>query len=210
MKSAQRKKWRLVEIQFTKNIGPPSGKRKPRIPKETKRHLPGLLSAMRKLQVCSLSLSFAFPESSFNFTKKAKPYSLFQYPQTLSLSLSLFSRTLIFFFKNIQSLQSRLQVCSLIQSFSNSRFTYLFLALLYIIEFLKFLNFFWKIRFESIFVCVCVYGERYGFGGVRVVISGSVGSQARVRLRNEGAIRDLRVLGSDPVQEDPEWGCGDQ
>ena len=72
------------------------------------------------------------------------------------LSLLLFSRTLIFFFKNIQSLQSRLQVCSLIQSFSNSRFTYLFLAL-YIIEFLKFLIFFWKIRFELIFVCVCVW-----------------------------------------------------
>ena len=70
------------------------------------------------------------------------------------LSLLLFSRTLIFFFKNIQSLQSRLQVCSLIQSFSNSRFTYLFLALY--IEFLKFLIFFWKIRFESIFVCVCM------------------------------------------------------
>ena len=84
-------------------------------------------------------LSFSFPESSFNYTKKAKPYSLFQYPQNLSLSL--FSRTLIFFFKNIQFLQYRLQVCSLIQSFSNSRFTYLFLAL-YIIELLKFLIFF--------------------------------------------------------------------
>ncbi|KAK9985072.1 hypothetical protein SO802_034597 [Lithocarpus litseifolius] len=35
---------------------------------------------------------------------------------------------------------------------------------------------------------LCVYGERYGFGGVRVAISGSDGSQARVRLRNEGAI----------------------
>ena len=32
-------------------------------------------------------LSFSFPESSFNYTKKAQPYSLFQYPQTLSLSL---------------------------------------------------------------------------------------------------------------------------
>ncbi|KAK9997396.1 hypothetical protein SO802_022082 [Lithocarpus litseifolius] len=35
---------------------------------------------------------------------------------------------------------------------------------------------------------LCVYGERYGFGGVRVAILGSDGSQARVRLRNEGAI----------------------
>ena len=112
------------------------------------------------------------------------------------LSLLLFSRTLIFFFKNIQSLQSRLQVCSLIQSFSNSRFTYLFLAL-YIIEFLKFLIFFEKSDLNRS-LCVCVYGEQYRFGGVRIAISGSDGSQARVRLRNEGAIRNLRVLGSDP------------
>ncbi|KAK9994842.1 hypothetical protein SO802_024545 [Lithocarpus litseifolius] len=49
-----------------------------------------------------------------------------------------------------------------------------------------------------------VYGERYGFGGVRVAISGSDGSQARVRLRNEGTIRDLWVPGSDLIQEDPE------
>ena len=72
------------------------------------------------------------------------------------LSLLLFSRTLIFFFKNIQSLQFRLQVCSLIQSFSNSRFTYLFLAL-YIIEFLKFLIFFEKSDLNrSLCVCVCM------------------------------------------------------
>ena len=45
---------------------------------------------------------------------------------------------------------------------------------------------------------MCVYGERYRFGGVRVAISGLDGSQARVRLRSEGVIRDLRVLGSDP------------
>ena len=73
------------------------------------------------------------------------------------LSLSLFSRTLIFFFKNIQSLQSKLQVCSLIQSFSNSRFMYLFLAL-YIIEFLKFLNFLEKSDLNRS-LCVCVYGK---------------------------------------------------
>ena len=119
----------------------------------------------------------------------------------LSLSLSSL-RTLIFFFKNIQSLQSRLQVCSLIQSFSNLRFTYLFLSL-YIIEFLKFLNFFENSDLNRS-LCVCMYGERYGYGGVHVAISGSDGSQARVRLRNEGAIIDLQVLGSDPVQEDPE------
>ena len=45
---------------------------------------------------------------------------------------------------------------------------------------------------------MCVYGERYRFVGVRVAISGSDGSQARVCLRSEGAIRDLQVLGSDP------------
>ena len=105
-------------------------------------------------------------------------------------------RTLIFFFKNIQSLQSRLQVCSLIQSISNLRFTYLFLSL-YIIEFLKFLNFFENSDLNRS-LCVCVYSEHYGFGGVHVAISGSDGSQARVRLRNEGAIRDLQVLGLDP------------
>ena len=112
------------------------------------------------------------------------------------LSLLLFSRTLIFFFKNIQSLQFRLQVCSLIQSFSNSRFTYLFLAL-YIIEFLKFLKFFEKSDLNRS-LCVCVYGKWYRLRGVRVAISGLDGSQVRVRLRSEGAIRDLRVLRSNP------------
>ena len=45
---------------------------------------------------------------------------------------------------------------------------------------------------------MCVYGEQYKFGGVRVAILGLDGSQARVRLRSEGAIRDLQVLGLDP------------
>ena len=106
-------------------------------------------------------------------------------------SLLLFSRTLIFFFKNIQSLQSRLQVCSLIQSFSNSRFTYLFLAL-NIIEFLKFLNFFEKSDLNR---SLCVYGERFGFEGACVAISGSDGSQAWVRLCSEGATEIYRSLG---------------
>ena len=53
-------------------------------------------------------------------------------------------------------------------------------------------------------MCVCVYGDRYGFGGVRVAISGSDGSQAQVRLCNEGIIKDLQVLRSDLVQEDLE------
>ena len=73
---------------------------------------------------------------------------------------------------------------------------YLFLAL-YIIEFLKFLIFFEKSDLNRS-LCVYVYDERYRFGGVRVAISGLDGSQARVRLRSEGAIRDLQVLGSDP------------
>nr|POE55352.1 hypothetical protein CFP56_60124 [Quercus suber] len=40
----------------------------------------------------------------------------------------------------------------------------------------------------------------YRFEGVRVAMSGSNGSQARVRLRNEGAIRDLRVSEPAPVR----------
>ena len=106
---------------------------------------------MRKLQVCSLSHS----PSLLSITPR-KP------SRTVSsnipkISLSLFSRTLIFFFKNIQFLQYRLQVCSLIQSFSNSRFTYLFLALYRDYWIPQIFKSFWKIRFESIFVCVCVW-----------------------------------------------------
>ena len=64
---------------------------------------------------------------------------------------------------------------------------YLFLAL-YIIEFLKFLNFLEKSDLNrSLCVCVCVWqstdSEEF------VLLS---------RVRNEGAIRDLWVLGSDP------------
>ena len=50
-------------------------------------------------------------------------------------------------------------------------------------------KFFWKIRFESIFVCVCVCMENGTDSEEFVLLS---------RVRNEGAIRDLRVLGSDP------------
>ena len=38
---------------------------------------------------------------------------------------------------------------------------------------------------------MCVYGEWYRFGGVHVPISGSDGSQVRVRLRSEGAQSEI-------------------
>ena len=108
----------------------------------------------------------------------------------LNLSLSLFSRTLIFSFKNIQSLQSRLQVCSLIQSFSDSRFTYLFLAL-YIIEFLKFLKFFEKSDLNRS-LCVCVWRtvqirrSSCCYVGFERVTSASSPSQWRRNQRSAG------------------------
>ena len=64
---------------------------------------------------------------------------------------------------------------------------YLFLAL-YIIEFLKFLNFFEKSDLNRS-LCVCVCMENGTDSEEFVLLS---------RVRNEGAIRDLRVLGSDP------------
>ena len=99
-------------------------------------------------------------------------------------------RTLIFFFKNIQSLQSRLQFCSLIQSFSNLRFTYLFLSF-YIIEFLKFLNFFENSDLNRS-LCVCVWRtlriQRSSccYLGLRWVTSASSPSQWRRNQRSTG------------------------
>ena len=62
---------------------------------------------------------------------------------------------------------------------------YLFLAL-YIIEFLKFLNFLEK-SYLNRSLCVCVWQSTDS--KEFVLLS---------RVRNEGAIRDLWVLGSDP------------
>ena len=121
-----------------------------------------------------------------------QPYSLFQYPQTLSLAL-LTNPNL---FRQEYSIPS-IQATGL---FFNSIFfqfkihVFVSCSLYYWIT--QIFNFFWKIRFESI--SVCVYGEWCKFGGVRVAILGLDRSQAWVRLHSEGAIKDLRVLGSDP------------
>ena len=147
------------------------------------------ISRDQKLKPKTLSLSLSLFSRTLIFFFKMKK------SRTVSsniprLSLSLFSRTLIFFFKNIQSLQSKLQVCSLIQSFPNSRFMYLFLAL-YIIEFLKFLNFLEKSDLNRS-LCVCVWRtvqirrSSYCYLGFGWVISASSPSQWRSNQKSAG------------------------
>ena len=124
-----------------------------------------------------------------------EPYSLFQYPQTLSLAL-LTNPNLFLQEYSIPSIQAT-------SLFFNSIFfqfkihVFVSCSLYYWIPQIFF--FFLKNQiWIDLCVCVCVYGEWYRFGGVCVAISGLDGSQARVRLRSEGAIKDLQVLGSDP------------